>query len=591
MAEFERQKIGTSDRCFASLEKSNQVALRPARVENPVPAPQQAPGNQAAQRFAQSCPLALPSPGLCPFGGVCHACPARVQTKLKINEPGDQYEQEADRVAEQVMRMPERGVVWGACSPIQAVPQRACPGCAEQVQRQVEPEEEEEEEPIQTKSLTDEIAPLVQRQGEEEEEEETQTKSIPDAQRQEEEPEEEEEEPLQAKETAGAEPQAAPTLEARIRALQGEGQPLPSSERTFFEPRFGHDFSRVRVHTGLQAAAAARAVRARAFTTGQDIVFGAGQYTSGTSTGRRLLAHELTHVVQQRGRNAMGKTKETPPRNAATSDVDLSTQARRPDMRTDRDKADAMYSEAQSPSISRNGVGLERAYGFHIQRKSRGASCPAWKRGRRIIREAERRFADPKVNYAYHKRIPWVFCPNPSYTPRYPYPPAMSKSELARKIREWQRQNPRRRSVPVQAYLAAWRTKGRRHLGRALQHFPTNERVIYWGHRNLDKCHIFVFNVLYKAGLPGRDLVARNGRYYSARNLWKFTHLRNYLRVIPKTTCQIKGGDIFVTSWGHTGIVTSYRPNGLILTIEYWRGLERKKRWDGSDFKFFRVIK
>jgi hypothetical protein len=65
------------------------------------------------------------------------------------------------------------------------------------------------------------------------------------------------------------------------------------------EPRFGHDFGRVRVHTNTKAADSARAVNADAYTVGRDVVFGAGRFTPGTSEGRRLLAHELTHVVQQ----------------------------------------------------------------------------------------------------------------------------------------------------------------------------------------------------------------------------------------------------------------------------------------------------
>lgn len=67
------------------------------------------------------------------------------------------------------------------------------------------------------------------------------------------------------------------------------------------EPRFGHDFSQVRVHTGMQAAVSASSLRARAYTVGKNLVFGAGQYAPGTSAGRNLLAHELTHVVQQSG--------------------------------------------------------------------------------------------------------------------------------------------------------------------------------------------------------------------------------------------------------------------------------------------------
>lgn len=83
--------------------------------------------------------------------------------------------------------------------------------------------------------------------------------------------------------------------------LRSSGQSLDADIRTFMEPRFGHDFSRVQVHSDRQAAEAATTMNARAFTVGGDIVFGAGQYRPGTGEGRRLIAHELTHVLQQSG--------------------------------------------------------------------------------------------------------------------------------------------------------------------------------------------------------------------------------------------------------------------------------------------------
>jgi len=81
----------------------------------------------------------------------------------------------------------------------------------------------------------------------------------------------------------------------------GGGQPLADSERAFFEPRFGRDFSAVRLHTDEKAAESALALNALAYTIGSDVVFGANQYSPTTSAGRNLLAHELAHVVQQRG--------------------------------------------------------------------------------------------------------------------------------------------------------------------------------------------------------------------------------------------------------------------------------------------------
>jgi hypothetical protein len=87
---------------------------------------------------------------------------------------------------------------------------------------------------------------------------------------------------------------------AAVGALLGGGRPLPASLRAEAEARFGHDFGGVRLHTDARAAEAAGALGARAFVAGADMVFGEGQFSPGTSEGRRLLAHELTHVVQQR---------------------------------------------------------------------------------------------------------------------------------------------------------------------------------------------------------------------------------------------------------------------------------------------------
>ena len=83
--------------------------------------------------------------------------------------------------------------------------------------------------------------------------------------------------------------------------LRSSGQPLDAHTRSFLEPRFAHDFSRVRVHTDTQAAESARALSAQAYTVGRDVVFGSNQYAPRTREGERLLIHELTHVVQQEG--------------------------------------------------------------------------------------------------------------------------------------------------------------------------------------------------------------------------------------------------------------------------------------------------
>ncbi len=185
-----------------------------------------------------------------------------IQTKLTVGPASDRYEQEADHVAEQVM----------------SSQQPAASSQSQAVQRQ------EDEEEVQTKPLAASITPLVQRQ---EDEEEVQTK--PAAGR------------LQRQSASGNGFDASPELENQLAAGRGRGSPLPGEVRAYMEPRFGADFSGVRVHTGGEAGQINRSIQAQAFTHGQDIYLGAGRYEPGTDAGKRLLAHELTHVVQQSG--------------------------------------------------------------------------------------------------------------------------------------------------------------------------------------------------------------------------------------------------------------------------------------------------
>ncbi len=105
-------------------------------------------------------------------------------------------------------------------------------------------------------------------------------------------------EPKVARFATGAGPTRAPAIVGSV--LAAAGRPLSGPVRTTMEARFGHDFSRVRVHTDATAASSARAVHALAYTVGSDIAFDAGRYAPDTAAGQRLLAHELAHVVQQR---------------------------------------------------------------------------------------------------------------------------------------------------------------------------------------------------------------------------------------------------------------------------------------------------
>jgi Domain of unknown function (DUF4157) len=210
-----------------------------------------------------------------------------IQTRLTVGAAGDRYEQEADRVAERVLTM-------------------TAPGPQQAVQRQ------EDEEEVQAKPVAADITPLAQRQ---EDEEEVQTKPLTigttsPVQRQ------EDEEEVQAKPAPGTDVErhadgsfgATPGMESRLAAGRGNGQPLSSEVRVFMEERFGADFGAVRVHTGREAAGLSHQIQAQAFTHGNDIYLDSGRYEPGTDAGKRLLAHELTHVVQQGKATAQRKT-------------------------------------------------------------------------------------------------------------------------------------------------------------------------------------------------------------------------------------------------------------------------------------------
>ena len=218
----------------------------------------------------------------------------RPQTKLTVNQPGDVYEQEADRVAQQVMQTMSE------------------PVSKQSVQREALPEEEEE---LQMKSLADTNISL-QREALPEEEEELQMKSLADTNislQREALPEEEEE--LQMKSLAdtnislqrqGGGVAATSNLETSIQQERGSGQPLSDDIRQPMEQAFGTDFSAVKIHTDNRSDQLNQSIQARAFTTGQDIFFRQGEYAPESHGGKELLAHELTHVVQQNG-SALGR--------------------------------------------------------------------------------------------------------------------------------------------------------------------------------------------------------------------------------------------------------------------------------------------
>ncbi len=194
-----------------------------------------------------------------------------LQTKtLTIGAANNRYEREADEVMR--MSVPHDALTLGdarisrKCESC-LLGKAACPGC------------KEDEERIQRKPQISKNTGFLQRQPEEEEEDE--------------------DELLQTKAVSGGARAVSSDVCSRIEVLRGGGRPLPESTRAFFEPWFGHDFSQVRVHSSTLASTVANAVHAKAFTLGNNIIFGADQYSPVSLDGQRLLAHELTHVVQQ----------------------------------------------------------------------------------------------------------------------------------------------------------------------------------------------------------------------------------------------------------------------------------------------------
>ncbi len=172
-----------------------------------------------------------------------------MQAKLEVGAVDDPLEYQADHTAEWVMRMTEpplsaRTALAPALSKVQR--QCACGGTCAECQM-----EKEDPKKLQRKTTN----------------------------------------------AAGLHPSSAPAIVHEV--LRSRGQPLEAATRNFFEPRFAQDFGRVRIHAGARAAESARAVHALAFTVGNNIVFGDGQYAPGTDSGKRLIAHELSHIVQQ----------------------------------------------------------------------------------------------------------------------------------------------------------------------------------------------------------------------------------------------------------------------------------------------------
>lgn len=246
-----------------------------------------------------------------------------VQAKLKIGKPGDRYEQEADRVASNVV----------ARNGVSSEVQRQEPGSVQRVTL-MSPVEDEKLGTAEARMEKDKlIQEKIQRMGGQEEEEPLQTMGMEEEEVQAKEKEEDEplqmmemeeeelqtkEEEVQAKQQEGEEVQAkgeggnvaSPGVSQDIKKSAGGGRSLSGEIRAEMERAFGTDFSGVKIHTDANAVRLNRNLRSQAFTRGQDIFFNDGQYHPETSEGKRLLAHELAHVVQQSGREARGEQKK-----------------------------------------------------------------------------------------------------------------------------------------------------------------------------------------------------------------------------------------------------------------------------------------
>jgi len=184
-----------------------------------------------------------------------------LRPKLTMGTPGDVYEQEADATADKVMSMSHS-----------------------QVQRQSDEEE------VHTTSMNEEE--VQSSLGKEEvqmspEDDELHFQSM-------------EEDTVQGKGTVQREG-LSDSLSSQIQGIKSGGQPMPKASRDFFEPRFGADFSNVKIHNDSTAHETSAAINAKAYTLGNHVAFGKGQYNPESSEGKHLMAHELTHVVQQGG--------------------------------------------------------------------------------------------------------------------------------------------------------------------------------------------------------------------------------------------------------------------------------------------------
>lgn len=265
-------------RTFApqSAEKDSSSPKHRAVLSQSLPAPVAFPPT------SHSNGVLLQRKSNCACGGGCPSCAEEatagtIQAKLKVSDPGDQYESEADRVAEQVMRMPASSSVGIK----NAKSGGACPKCQSEIGIQPKlkvgaPNDKYENDVYEQEA--DQVADQIMR--------------MPDLSAQADLGQSDS--GINIRRIASGDSRAA-IAEVDIQLNQSGGQPLSPSTRAFMEPRFGIDFSHVRLHTDEQSHQTASQIQARAFTYGQHIWLGRGE----SEQNKSLMAHELTHVMQQ----------------------------------------------------------------------------------------------------------------------------------------------------------------------------------------------------------------------------------------------------------------------------------------------------
>ncbi|SFD74003.1 protein of unknown function [Chitinophaga sp. CF118] len=211
--------------------------------------------------------------------------PFFVQRKLTIGKPDDHYEKQADQVADKVVQRMSQ-------SPsIQAKAATPTPTVTPVEPQAIQMKEEISEEPAGEEKL--QRKPIFDSMGDPPDDS-IQRKPIFDSMG------DSAESSIQRKpEGSDAKTETSPNVESRLNSTKGSGSPLPSDTRSAMESSIGADFSSVRIHTGTEAASLSNDLQAQAFTHGNDIYFNEGKYDSESSSGRHLLAHELTHTVQQ----------------------------------------------------------------------------------------------------------------------------------------------------------------------------------------------------------------------------------------------------------------------------------------------------